>query len=150
MTERGRQTYPKISTETLLNSRNMDFTFLVAAYNLWTFTWFVHFELPCKAERDWQNSYRGISKFHSHIYSILSENFSPFNRCSVCCACSMSLCKSNFVGFSFWICAFKNNKCRNFVHGKIFLLLPFINLFRGHVSYKTKFGSDRFSRFDVY
>ena len=40
------------------------------AYNLWTFIWFL---TPFQAERDWQNSYRGISKFHSNLYSILFD-----------------------------------------------------------------------------
>ena len=38
------------------------------AYNLWTFTWFVHF---VQAELDWKIHTEGLSKFHFNIYSIL-------------------------------------------------------------------------------
>jgi len=41
------------------------------AYNLWTFTWFVHFELPFRLKGTDKIHTEGLSKFHSHIYSIL-------------------------------------------------------------------------------
>ena len=37
------------------------------AYNLWTFTWFVHFELPGTDKIHTE----GFTKFRSDIYSIL-------------------------------------------------------------------------------
>ena len=41
------------------------------AYNLWTFTWFVHFELPFRLEGTDKIHTERLSKFHSNIYSIL-------------------------------------------------------------------------------
>ena len=41
------------------------------AYNLWTFTWFVHFELPFRLKRTDKIHTEGLSKFHSNLYSIL-------------------------------------------------------------------------------
>jgi len=43
------------------------------AYNLWTFTWFVHYELPFRLEGTDKIHTEGLSKFHSNIYSILFE-----------------------------------------------------------------------------
>ena len=43
------------------------------AYNLWTFTWFVHFELPFRLKGTDKINTEGLSKFHSNIYSILFE-----------------------------------------------------------------------------
>ena len=41
------------------------------AYSLWTFTWFVHFELPFSLKGTDKIHTKGLSKFHSNIYSIL-------------------------------------------------------------------------------
>ena len=41
------------------------------AYNLWTFTWFVHFELPFRLKGTDKIHTEGLSKFHSNMYSIL-------------------------------------------------------------------------------
>ena len=41
------------------------------AYNLWTFTWFVHFELTFRLKGTDKIHTEGLSKFHSNIYSIL-------------------------------------------------------------------------------
>ena len=41
------------------------------AYNLWTFTWFVHFELPFRLQGTDKIHTEEFSKFHSNIYSIL-------------------------------------------------------------------------------
>ena len=43
------------------------------AYNLWTFTWFVHFELPFRLKGTDKTHTEGLSKFHSNIYSILFD-----------------------------------------------------------------------------
>ena len=40
-------------------------------YNLWTFTWYVHFELPFRLKGTDKIHTKGLSKFHSNIYSIL-------------------------------------------------------------------------------
>ena len=41
------------------------------AYNLWTFTWFVHFELPLRLKGTEKIHTERLSKFPSNIYSIL-------------------------------------------------------------------------------
>ena len=41
------------------------------AYNLWTFTWFVHFKLPFRLKGTEKIHTERFSKFHSNIYSIL-------------------------------------------------------------------------------
>jgi len=41
--------------------------------NLWTFTWFVHFEPPFRLKRTDKIHTEGFSKFHSNIYSILFD-----------------------------------------------------------------------------
>ena len=41
------------------------------AYNLWTFTWFVHFELPFRLKGTDKIHTEGFSKFLSNIFSIL-------------------------------------------------------------------------------
>ena len=41
------------------------------AYILWTFTWFVHFELPFRLKGTEKIHTEVFSKFHSNIYSIL-------------------------------------------------------------------------------
>ena len=41
------------------------------AYNLWTFTWFLHFELPFRLKGIDKIYTEGLSKFPSNIYSIL-------------------------------------------------------------------------------
>jgi len=41
------------------------------AYNLWTYTWFVHFELPFRLKGTEKIHTERFSKFHSNIYSIL-------------------------------------------------------------------------------
>ena len=41
------------------------------AYNLWTYTWFVHFELPFRLKGTEKNHTERFSKFPSNIYSIL-------------------------------------------------------------------------------
>ena len=41
------------------------------AYNLWTFTWFVHFELPFSLKGTDKNHTERFSKFPSNIFSIL-------------------------------------------------------------------------------
>ena len=41
------------------------------AYNLWTFTWIVHFELPFRLKVTDKIHTEGLSKFYSNIYSIL-------------------------------------------------------------------------------
>ena len=38
---------------------------------MWTFTWFVHFELPFRLKRTDKIHTEGLTKFHSNIYSIL-------------------------------------------------------------------------------
>ena len=43
------------------------------AYNLWTFTWFVHFELLFRLKGTEKIHTERFSKFHSNIYSILFE-----------------------------------------------------------------------------
>ena len=44
------------------------------AYNLWIFTWFVHFELPFRLNGNDKIHTEGLTKFHSNIYSILFGN----------------------------------------------------------------------------
>ena len=41
------------------------------SYNMWTFTWFVHFELPFRLKGTDQIHTEGLSKFHFNIHSIL-------------------------------------------------------------------------------
>ena len=41
------------------------------AYNLWTFTWFVHLELPFRLKGTEKIYTERFSKFHSNIYAIL-------------------------------------------------------------------------------
>ena len=41
------------------------------AYNLWTFTWFVHFELPFRLKETEKIHTEGLPEFHSNIYFIL-------------------------------------------------------------------------------
>ena len=43
------------------------------AYNLWTFTWFVHFELPFRLKGTEKIHTERFSKFPSNIYSILYD-----------------------------------------------------------------------------
>ena len=47
-------------------------------YNLWTFTWFVHFELLFRLKGTDKIHTEGFSKFHSNIYSILFGGSSVF------------------------------------------------------------------------
>ena len=44
------------------------------AYNLWTFTWFVHFELPFRLKGTEKIHTERFFKFPSNIYSILYGN----------------------------------------------------------------------------
>ena len=50
------------------------------AYNLWTFTWFVHFELPFRLKGTDKIHTERLSKFHSNIYFHLFENNPPSTR----------------------------------------------------------------------
>ena len=54
------------------------------AYNLWIFTWFVHFELPFRLKGTEKIHTERLSKFPSNIYSILYASFPPkINFCKV-------------------------------------------------------------------
>jgi len=48
-------------------------TFVSFAHNLWTFTWFEHFELPFRLKGTDKIHSEGLSKFHSNICSILFD-----------------------------------------------------------------------------
>ena len=50
----------------------------VLAYNLWTFTWFVHFELPFRLKGTEKIHTERFFKFLSNIYSILYGYMSIF------------------------------------------------------------------------
>ncbi len=50
------------------------------AYNLWTFTWFVHFELPFGLKGTEKIHTERFFKFPSNIYSIRSEKVFSFLR----------------------------------------------------------------------
>ena len=50
------------------------------AYNLWTFTWFVYFELPFRLKGTEKIHTKRLSKFPSNIYSILFDYCSLFTK----------------------------------------------------------------------
>ena len=54
-----------------IDRREHTVSMYTTAYNLWTFTWFVHFELPFRLKGTEQIHTKKFSKFPSNIYSIL-------------------------------------------------------------------------------
>ena len=70
------------------------------AYNLLTFTWFVHFELPFRLKGTEKNHTERFSKFPSNIYSIL-YGWDPL--CAVGC---------KFLRIAWRMCKHKMTLCR--------------------------------------
>ena len=69
------------------------------AYNLWTFTWFVHFELPFRLKGTDKIQ---ISKFLSNIYSILFvPNCSSYKYCHCYNFVSIKYCFGIFINILF-------------------------------------------------
>ena len=47
---------------------------------MWTFTWFIHFELPFSLKGTEKMHTEGLSKFHSNIYIPFSLGFTQHNN----------------------------------------------------------------------
>ena len=54
------------------------------AYNLWTFTWFVHFELPFRLKGTDKIHTEGLPKFHSNIHYIFFAHTRYYLKLIVC------------------------------------------------------------------
>ena len=56
-----------------MKSRELTVLMYSTAYNLWTFTWFVNFELPFRLKGTEKCHTERLFKFPSYIYSILYD-----------------------------------------------------------------------------
>ena len=74
------------------------------AHNLWTFTWFVHFELPFRLKGTEKIHTQRFFKFPSNIYSILYAcNISTINIMLSVCIFQFFFWQNHFKIINSWI-----------------------------------------------
>ena len=92
-------------------------------YNLWTFTWFVHFELHFRLKMTEKNHTKRFSKFRSNIYSILFDEGESWDLyCSSLCFPVRCLC-FRFTVLCCFTGKFRTNSCIQFIYQKYYFQL---------------------------